>query len=502
MKPSILTELSALPPIHPERLRHLTESSLEISLIIPARSSHHTLSKTVQEAHEFLKARYAKSFEIILVPNPAPNEPEDQSTQVAHALEQKYSEVRVCPHTFPRGKGAALRTGFLASRGRLIFFTDADLPYDLSFFDEAAHQLKQGYHFVHGNRRLAESQFSIPVRLLQIAYSRHRLGLGFNRCVRTLLPISTTDTQAGIKALSRTLALEFFSRQACPGFLFDLEIFLTAEALRLPTAALPVTLYLNSEKSTVRILRECLLVMNWLTKIKLRQIQGKYGKNTRAPVLQRYQKAPVPTRLFLAARWWLTPYSRMSAYLPIEGRILDLGCGHGLFAIAAAMQSTQREILALDHDGERIQAASEATRDLHQIRWSQGDLITLPTDTPPFGGIAMIDVLHYFNPDHQISLLRSAYHRLNPGGVLLIREVNPQGGWVSQWNRWYEKIATGIGFTQSKHEALTFRSKQDWETALRSIGFQVSSEPCSSVLFADILYVCRKPAYESQNANL
>ena len=92
--------------------------------------------------------------------------------------------------------------------------------------------------------------------------------------------------------------------------------------------------------------------------------------------------------------------------------------------------------------------------------------------------------------------------RLGPGGVLLIREVNPNGGFVSQWNRWYEKLATQIGFTQAKKQALSFRARGDWEETIQSAGFQVSSEPCSSIIFADILYIARKPHQELKNADL
>jgi hypothetical protein len=104
------------------------------------------------------------------------------------------------------------------------------------------------------------------------------LGLAYNRLVRWLLPIHTTDTQAGIKAFSRRLATQAFQRQSCPGFLFDLEIFLTAMGMGLKQTDLPVTLFLNSEKSTVRILKECVLVANWLTRITWKFLQKGYGE--------------------------------------------------------------------------------------------------------------------------------------------------------------------------------------------------------------------------------
>ena len=491
MSISILKEMKGLRPLDRSAL---PEADLEVSLIIPARNSSHTLEATVTEAHEYLRRRYGSSFEIILVPNPDPENPGDQSIDVAHALAERFQEVRVCPHFTPRGKGAAVRTGFLTSRGKWIFFTDADLPYDLDFFDQAALRLKSGFDLVTGNRRLPSSHFHIPVTLLPLAYGRHRLGLWFNRLVRWLLPITTTDTQAGIKALSRRMAVEAFSRQSCPGFLFDLEIFLTANGLGYFQTDLPVTLHLNSEKSTVRILRECLLVANWLSRIRFRNLKRAYGASFRKnrKILSRYQHAPWSTRLFLSARWRLTPYSLMASRLPEQGRILDLGCGHGLFALAVALRSPARQVVGIDHDSARVELGQKATQDLPNVDLKAGNMAKPPADTS-FAGIAMIDVMHYFDPGTQEALLKWAFTCLNKGGTLLVREVDPDSGFASRWNRLYEKVATGVGFTQSEKKDLHFRSRPGWEELMKGAGFEVRSERCSSALFADILYVCERP---------
>jgi dolichyl-phosphate beta-glucosyltransferase len=184
------------------------------------------------------------------------------------------------PHLDLPGKGAALRTGLKEARGRWIFFTDADLPYDLEFFTRASMKLTSGFGLVTGNRRMPMSYFDVPVELLPLAYKRHRLGLAFNRLARLFFPITTTDTQAGIKAMSRELARDAFSTLECPGFFFDLELFLVAHARNYPQAELPVTLYLNSEKSTVRVLREGLLAAFWLTRIAQKYWRGDYGRRT------------------------------------------------------------------------------------------------------------------------------------------------------------------------------------------------------------------------------
>jgi dolichyl-phosphate beta-glucosyltransferase len=240
---------------------------LRVTLLIPAKNSGHSLESAVTEAHRFLGERFGESFEIILIPNPSPSDPRDDSPAVAASIADRLPRVRVCLHEGKPGKGAALRSGFAQSRGEWLYFTDADLPYDLDFFDRAAQELSNGVEFVTGNRRMPISQFDIPVRLLPLAYRRHRLGVLFNRFVRLLMPIATTDTQAGAKAMSRRMAAAAFGRQTCDGFFFDLEFFLTARRQGFCQKELPVTLYLNSEKTTVRVLRESALAVYWLVRI-------------------------------------------------------------------------------------------------------------------------------------------------------------------------------------------------------------------------------------------
>src|SRR6185295_8455055 len=135
------------------------EVMLGVSLLIPARNSAHALEGTVREAHRYLSARFPGEFEIVVVFNPGSDSATDRSDEVARRLSEKFREVKVAPHRGRAGKGAALKTGFEASRGSRVFFTDADLPYELEFFDEASLKLDQGYGLVTGNRRSGSSQF-------------------------------------------------------------------------------------------------------------------------------------------------------------------------------------------------------------------------------------------------------------------------------------------------------------------------------------------------------
>ena len=251
-------------------------ASLELSLVIPAKSVDGRFVQNIERAHEVLLGIFgdAAKYEIILVPNGVrEGEP---ILGVAKELSERFPAVRSFIHEEPAGKGAALRTGFNKARGRKVFFTDADLPYDLKFFKDALQLLDNGVALVGGNRRFSGSRFDIPVELLNIAYSRHRLGLLFNQVVRMLFPIKTRDTQAGIKGMTREFVSLAMSKQQCPGFLFDIEYFLVAIENGFKTAEVPVTLYLNTEKSTVRLFRELVLSIYWLTTIWMKFKRGHY----------------------------------------------------------------------------------------------------------------------------------------------------------------------------------------------------------------------------------
>ncbi len=204
------------------------------------------------------------------------------------------------------------------------------------------------------------------------------------------------------------------------------------------------------------------------------------------------------TRLFLNLRWHFTPYDEMARELPRWGRLLDLGCGYGLLAMELALSERAREVIGVDHDTARISVAAQASQGISNLRFEEGSVLAPPSG--PFAGIAIIDTLHYFEPRVQEGILQGVFQALAPGGTLIAREVNPDAGLVSKWNRLYERIATSSGFTRTSRQTagaegkpLHFRNPEQWTGLLERLGFTVRVRKCSHPLFADMLYVATKP---------
>jgi len=207
--------------------------------------------------------------------------------------------------------------------------------------------------------------------------------------------------------------------------------------------------------------------------------------------------ARLSTRCFLRLRSALTPYEVIAATLPSRGRLLDLGSGHGLLSFTLALGSPEREIVGIDHDVERVRLARTAALRLprdKRPRFEVADLreSSAALESATLAGIAMIDILHYFDPASQQSLIAAASRALIPGGILVVREIDADAGIRAAVNRLYERFATGVGFTRSTGRKLTFRGAREWTAMLESAGFSTRLQSAGPRFLADVLFIARR----------
>ncbi|MDQ7824937.1 MAG: methyltransferase domain-containing protein [Candidatus Eremiobacteraeota bacterium] len=125
------------------------------------------------------------------------------------------------------------------------------------------------------------------------------------------------------------------------------------------------------------------------------------------------------------------PYSRVkTAFIrellgPLEGkRVLDFGCGGGVFAIYSA-RSGARSTVAVDAQAETLQIARlHASREgvERALQFIEGDSLVPVKDQEKFDAVVMKDVLEHVIDDR--ALLSDAAGILAPGGSLVIATQN------------------------------------------------------------------------------
>ena len=100
---------------------------MRVSIVLPAYNEEENIEQAVAEATATSERLFA-DHEILVVDDGSA----DRTAALVRELNQSDDRVRVISHGRNRGYGEALRTGFLASRLDHVFFTDADLQFDMN----------------------------------------------------------------------------------------------------------------------------------------------------------------------------------------------------------------------------------------------------------------------------------------------------------------------------------------------------------------------------------
>jgi 2-polyprenyl-3-methyl-5-hydroxy-6-metoxy-1,4-benzoquinol methylase len=188
-----------------------------------------------------------------------------------------------------------------------------------------------------------------------------------------------------------------------------------------------------------------------------------------------YQRAPLTDRAHVTVRWATCPFPAVAAQMPASGRILEVGCGHGLLSLYLALESPDREVVGVDVDEDKLDAARAAAAGAGLAATFE---VVAGADLPagPWAGIAIVDVLYLLSADDQRSLLRSCGRMLLSGGVLAVKEMALAPRWKATWNRLQETAAVKLlGITEG--EDLTFLAPADMAAAMADGGLTVRDRP-------------------------
>ena len=233
----------------------------EVSVVLPCYRGAEIARRTVERLTPYLAASFG-SHEIVVVDDGGGDF--DSSWPAA-------GPVRLIRLPVNRGKGAAVRAGMLASRGRVRVFTDVDLPYDLDLIAAAAHFIRDlGYHLAVGDRTLPGASYA-----REVGWRRRLASAVFSRLVATSLTGGFFDTQCGFKAFRDDVAEALFGLSKVDRFAFDVEILYLALLYRTDIKRIPVQLR-SHETSVVRLLSDSLVMILDVGRVRLRAWRGAY----------------------------------------------------------------------------------------------------------------------------------------------------------------------------------------------------------------------------------
>ena len=235
----------------------MNENGIELSVIVPAYNEERRLAPGLRQALEYL-ARRREPFELLVVDDGS----RDETARVAESFAGQ--GVRVVRHERNRGKGAAVRTGLLASRGRKVLISDADFSTPIEEIEKLERFLQDGTPLVIGSRGLADSQ----IRQRQPFY-REMMGRTFNRLIRLFGVRGIRDTQCGFKLARGEEGRRIASELKIEGFAWDVEMIWLARRRGYKIAEVGV-IWVNSPDSRVDPIRSSFSMLRDVITMRLR----------------------------------------------------------------------------------------------------------------------------------------------------------------------------------------------------------------------------------------
>jgi 2-polyprenyl-3-methyl-5-hydroxy-6-metoxy-1,4-benzoquinol methylase len=177
----------------------------------------------------------------------------------------------------------------------------------------------------------------------------------------------------------------------------------------------------------------------------------------------------------------------MDLLLPAEGRILDVGCGFGLWSAYFGQMQPQRRILGVDLSERRVEMARRVVKHVGVgAEFTAGDIREARVEGP-FDGAYVLDVLHHIPRDDQRAVLEKLRDLLAPGGVLLIKDITTEPWLGLKFTEILDRAMVGF------HEELAYRHHREWQSLLEELGFHVRVVRVPDVLpYPHVILAARK----------
>lgn len=215
------------------------------SIVIPVYNESSCLENNLEKVHAFLRDRFPERHEIVCVDDGS----RDDSPAILNRCRGRLP-LSVQLNGSNRGKGAAIRAGMLASRGDIVFFSDADLSTPLDEMDRFLPRFEEGCDLVIGTRKSPDARIKKYQPLHRVL-----MGLGYTYWVNFMLGLRVSDYTCGFKAFTRKAVEAIFPRTRIDGWSFDAEILYLAKLCGLSICEVPVT-WEDQPGSKVRLIRD------------------------------------------------------------------------------------------------------------------------------------------------------------------------------------------------------------------------------------------------------
>jgi 1-acyl-sn-glycerol-3-phosphate acyltransferase len=201
----------------------------------------------------------------------------------------------------------------------------------------------------------------------------------------------------------------------------------------------------------------------------------------KTPVLEHYTRIKTKSE---------NNYSLFHDTIPKEGLIIDIGCGYGYLSYMLSFCSSERKIIGIDYDCEKINTAQNSISKNDRLEFICENIKEY--QLPESDTFIMNDVLHYMTKEDQIELIQRCMNKLKMNGKIIIRDGNPELGKKHLGTKLSEFFSIKLlKFNKSSESQLYFPKSTEIQEIANQNGFQLSMLD-NTKYTSNIVYILKK----------
>lgn len=177
--------------------------------------------------------------------------------------------------------------------------------------------------------------------------------------------------------------------------------------------------------------------------------------------------------LFESIRKLTIPFNQIIKYVPDRGKILDVGCGHGIFSRMIAQDYPRTKVLGIDPSNYKIEIAKSKSKNIPNLNHKRSYLKDIQGK---FDCIVITDVLYLMLVKEKITTLKACYKLLKKDGLLIICELDNKPNLMFLMSYLEEIVMVKIvKYTYSDSRRVSFLDTKSHLKILKEAGFKIIS---------------------------
>lgn len=233
------------------------EKAIQLSVIVPMYNQEKNASAALARIKQVLNSMTI-SYELVVVNDGS----SDRTLDILQHEAKSDDRIRVVSYARNMGKGYAVKTGILASKGDLVLFTDGDLDISPHVIADYIKELDR-CDLVIASKRHPLSKVNAPL-------SRKILSRAFNFVVRILTGVKLKDTQSGLKAGKGPILRFVFRFMQVKRYAFDVELLTIATSANLIIKEMPIEINLDRRFKVKDVIKMLIDVISISYRLKIR----------------------------------------------------------------------------------------------------------------------------------------------------------------------------------------------------------------------------------------